>query len=382
MNRAGNKFILGKRATKKDTISNLYKSGQHAASFGGVSTLRHFFKKASNSTIDNVLQSSDTYSRHKPNKPVQKHNPIYVRKKRFRLQGDLAEFQGLQAFNADYRYILVLIDGFTKRTFLAKLKTKRQEDILDAFKKIVKKMGPLEDGASICYDLGSEFNNQLVKDYLKLINLEVIHSKTNKCYIVERVILSLKRLIMQYITEEESRSFMHNLSNFEGILNNRHHRSLGMSPMSAEKDENRQFLVERNQMRYNKLEARKRKIPRFKVGQKVRISNQVDYFRRGFDETHKQECFKVSKVLVDKPITTYELTEYNGDPLVGLWYERELTEFEGSIFKLKEILKKRNRPGQETEYFVSWLGYPDKYNSWIAESQLEKTDYDKFNKKK
>lgn len=40
------------------------------------------------------------------------------------------------------------------------------------------------------------------------------------------------------------------------------------------------------------------------------------------------------------------------------------------IFYFKtEILKKRTRKGKK-EYLVSWLGYPDKFNSWESQDNF------------
>jgi hypothetical protein len=39
-------------------------------------------------------------------------------------------------------------------------------------------------------------------------------------------------------------------------------------------------------------------------------------------------------------------------------------------YKIEKILKTRKK-GRQVEYFVKWLGYPDKYNSWISKKDLE-----------
>ena len=38
---------------------------------------------------------------------------------------------------------------------------------------------------------------------------------------------------------------------------------------------------------------------------------------------------------------------------------------------VEKILRKRKRKGIAV-YFVKWKGYPDKFNSWIAESNISK----------
>ena len=38
---------------------------------------------------------------------------------------------------------------------------------------------------------------------------------------------------------------------------------------------------------------------------------------------------------------------------------------------VEKVLRKRKRKGV-VEYFVKWKGYPDKFNSWVAEADILK----------
>ena len=40
------------------------------------------------------------------------------------------------------------------------------------------------------------------------------------------------------------------------------------------------------------------------------------------------------------------------------------------MYEVKEVLKKKGK-GKIEQYFVKWLGYPSKFNSWIPASQLK-----------
>ena len=39
------------------------------------------------------------------------------------------------------------------------------------------------------------------------------------------------------------------------------------------------------------------------------------------------------------------------------------------VFKIEKVLSTRKRKSVK-EYFVKWKGYPEKFNSWIGESDL------------
>jgi hypothetical protein len=56
-----------------------------------------------------------------------------------------------------------------------------------------------------------------------------------------------------------------------------------------------------------------------------------------------------------------------GEDIKGKFYEQELQKIEKTddVYKIEKILKTRKRNGR-IEYFVKWLGYPEKFNSWVG----------------
>ena len=40
------------------------------------------------------------------------------------------------------------------------------------------------------------------------------------------------------------------------------------------------------------------------------------------------------------------------------------------VYKIEKIIKKRKRKNQ-SEVLVKWKGWPEKFNSWIPEDQME-----------
>ena len=39
------------------------------------------------------------------------------------------------------------------------------------------------------------------------------------------------------------------------------------------------------------------------------------------------------------------------------------------VYEVEKILKKQGR-GSNVQYFVKWLGYPNKFNSWVNASEI------------
>lgn len=52
---------------------------------------------------------------------------------------DLAEFSASSKYSGGYKYLLVLVVVFTKKTFAEKLKTKTANEVLEATKKLLKR---------------------------------------------------------------------------------------------------------------------------------------------------------------------------------------------------------------------------------------------------
>jgi xanthine dehydrogenase molybdopterin-binding subunit B len=75
----------------------------------------------------------------------------------------------------------------------------------------------------------------------------------------------------------------------------------------------------------NRLQA---KIPigqvKFKVNDHVRISKQKVLFAKGYEQSYSTQIFRVAKVIKRKPQPVYYLTDLQGRPIEGQFYNYEL----------------------------------------------------------
>ena len=70
---------------------------------------------------------------------------------------------------------------------------------------------------------------------------------------------------------------------------------------------------------------------------------------------------------------TYKIVDYDGKPVGGSFYDRELQRITKTddLYKIEKIIRtRRRREAARTEYFVKWRGYPDKFNSWVDEANV------------
>jgi hypothetical protein len=104
--------------------------------------------------------------------------------------------------------------------------------------------------------------------------------------------------------------------------------------------------------------------PRFTVGDTVRISGaRQRAFAKGYRDKWSEEVFKVIKIYNTQP-TTYGLTDTLDETIKGKFYQDELQKVRKDVFQIEKIIRTRRRRGK-TEYYVKWVGYSDKFNSWV-----------------
>lgn len=103
-------------------------------------------------------------------------------------QADLSILDTFAKYNNGHKYLLCVIDIFSKRAQIEPLKSKRGQEVAAAFKKIFKKYGTTPKNIQV--DQGTEFFNPFVKQLCIEHNINLYHSynKEIKASIVERCV--------------------------------------------------------------------------------------------------------------------------------------------------------------------------------------------------
>ena len=95
-------------------------------------------------------------------------------------------------------------------------------------------------------------------------------------------------------------------------------------------------------------------------------------FEKGYLPNFSKEIFTISEqVPRDPPV--YKLKDYDNEELKGTFYDKELQKIikQDDVYEVEKILKKRGR-GENVQYLVKWSGYPNKFNSWVSASEINK----------
>ena len=75
------------------------------------------------------------------------------------------------------------------------------------------------------------------------------------------------------------------------------------------------------------------KNPKFKVGDRVRISKYKNIFAKGYSQNWSEEVFIISKIK-NTVSWTYVISDLNGEPIAGSFYEKILQKTSQEKFRI------------------------------------------------
>jgi len=285
--------------------------------------------------------------------------------------------QALAEYNDGVRYLMTVIDTFTRYAFVRMLSDKSGPTVLAAFKHVLNEAK--EKPHILVLDRGTEFTN---KNFVKFCNQNNIKIYTPDTSIhaayIERFNRSLKLLLYKYLSEFETYRFINKvdkdgtktsvLSQLVSTYNNRKHRMIQTTPSNAENDPsihiNMRLVAAKN---YEKIKPKKQT---FKIGDLVRIAMIKNKFSRSFKPQSQHEIFRIIGVRTNLKIPLYVLENYHSNETIqGRFYASQLTKVNSDIFRIEKVLKTKKSNGI-TQHLVKWKGYDDSYNSWVNDSDI------------
>jgi len=270
---------------------------------------------------------------------------------------DLVEMQAFSKFNLGVRYLLTVIDVFSKYGWMLPLKDKTGKSVSDAFKEFFKKSKRKPE--KLWTDKGREFCNKHVKE----LGAELFSTENaEKSSVVERWNRTMKEKIFKYFTANNTNKHIDLLDDFVERYHNTGHSSIKMTPVEASNKDN-EVRVYRNL--YPDLTRRPMRT-KFKTGDKVRILKKKGLFEKGFTPNWTEEVFTISKIQRTNAVT-YKITDLNDEEIQRTFYEQELQKTSQEVHRIEKIVKKG-----KTRSLVKWKGYPGSFNSWVDNKGLIK----------
>ena len=204
---------------------------------------------------------------------------------------DLADMKLLSRYNKGIRFLLCVIDIFSKYAWVVPLKDKKVVSIVKAFQSILKQSNRKPNKKWV--DKGSEFYNASFKKWLQDNDI-VMYSTNNegKSVVAERFIRTLKSKIYKHMTSISKNVYIDNLNDIVNEYNNTYHNTIKMKPIDVKVNTYINTDKEINN-----------KDPKFKVGDHVRISKYKNIFAKGYTPNWSEEIFVIKKVKNTVPWT-------------------------------------------------------------------------------
>lgn len=266
---------------------------------------------------------------------------------------DLAQLDQYARENKGFKYILVVIDCFSKFLWTRPLKSKNAQEVTKAMTYILTHSKRIPK--KLVTDQGKEYYNSSFQNLMKSQGIHHYNTfSILKASIAERVIRTIKEKLFKLFTLNGNHRWIDLLEQVTDTYNNTKHSTIQMKPKDVNKSNEK--TLQNSVYKHLKIVAKQK----FREGDIVRISKSKHVFEKGYVPNWTTELFKISKVQITNP-TTYLLEDMRGQPISGGFYTEEIQKTkQADVFLIERILRKKGR-----KMYVKWLGLDKSHNSWI-----------------
>ena len=277
---------------------------------------------------------------------------------------DLVEMGRFSDWNKGIKYLLMVIDVFSKFGWIELLQNKKGETVAAAFEKIFK-LG--RQPRLLWTDKGKEFYNKNVNQLLSRKNIKLYSTENEeKSSVAERFNRTIKQKMWKMFSANNNMIYFDKIDELLNNYNSSWHRSVRMSPIAASDIKNKHQVFANL---YSDEIYKQVKKPKFRIGDRVRISKyKRKLFDKGFTPNWTEEIFVIDDILNTKPVT-YRVVDLQGETVTGSFYEPELQKTTQEIFRIEKVIRRDNK---RKRALVKWSGYPDQFNAWVPMSELNK----------
>lgn len=295
-------------------------------------------------------------------RPVRRNYPrrrVIVRGLDETWQADLVDMSAYARYNLGYKYLLTVIDIFSKYAWAIPIKTKTGKDVAKAMKSVLV-LGRVPKKLHV--DRGKEFYNKDFQALMQHYNIELYSTFSNmKASICERFNRTLKSKMWKQFSLRGTYKWIDILKDLLNNYNASKHRTIKMKPEDVTRLNEKRVLRDA----YGNYPVNRTRNIKFRIGDRVRVSKYKHIFEKGYTPNWTTEIFTVREVRSTDPIT-YKLVDYQDRPIEGGFYQEELTRVEHpDIYLVEKVVRKRG-----DKVFVKWLGFDDSHNSWIDANNL------------
>ena len=232
--------------------------------------------------------------------------------------------------NRNYRYVLVIIENFSKYRRTIPLKNKIAQTIKDSFENIL--ISSKRKPNLIESDRGKEFYKNIFQDFLNKNNIK-LYSRNSSYGAVfsERFNRTIRDLLKKIIVfEQGDANWIDILPTITKQYNNRIHSSTKLSPKDASLKKNEGYVFKKL------LDKRKKVKPKFQINDLVRTADLKRTFSKGDTTNWSYKFYKITEIINDT------IPSYKIDNLTERYNESLLKKTELKIKENNSVMKKLN----------------------------------------
>ena len=231
--------------------------------------------------------------------------------------------------NRGYRYVLVVIDNFSKFGWTIPLKNKNAQTIKDSFENIL--ISSKRSPNLIETDRGKEFYNNIFQDFLNKNDIKLYSRNSSYgAVFAERFNRTIRDLLKKIVFEQADAKWIDILPTITEQYNNRRHTSTKLSPKDASLKKNEGFVYK------NLLDKRKKVKPKYEIGDLVRTADLKKTFSKGDTTNWSYKMYKITEIINDT------IPSYKIDNLKERYNESLLKKTELTMTENNAVMKKLN----------------------------------------
>lgn len=326
---------------KEQTLEEIYFDAAHPAGFSSPLKLYTAAKEVNHwislKNVINWLTKQDSYTLHRrrylrfPERKTVVHGPF------IQYQADLMDMQSASSVNDGFRYILTVIDCFSRLAEAVPLYSKSMGEVASALETAFKRMGG--PPVKLQTDEGKEFMNHTVKRVLNRLGCTLFNSQSDhKAALVERFNRTLRERMKPFFVKKRKRRYVDALADFIESYNNSKHSALGLKNSKGEvvkidgkvvhlspKEVNGSNTKAVYEFQYRDYLNERAKNRKFKTGQTVRISAYKPQLgNKSTGKNFTSELYKIVDVLDTFPPTYTLVSCEDSEVITGAFYEQDL----------------------------------------------------------
>ena len=201
--------------------------------------------------------------------------------------------------NRGYRYVLVIIENFSKFGWTIPLKNKNAQTVKDSFENIL--ISSKRKPNLIESDRGKEFYNSLCQDFLNKNNIKLYSRNTSYgAVFAERFNRTIKDLFKRPVFERGDGNWIDVLPKIIKQYNNRIHSTTKLTPIQASLKKNEGYVYK------NLLDKRKKITPNFQINDLVRTADLKKTFSKSDTNNWSYKLYKITEIVNDT-IPSYKI---------------------------------------------------------------------------